>query len=80
MCSAHSCWKFTVFHSGFCLNSILILSTEERNVVSGSQCVTVRKNTWFVMAIITTTVNYCVFGREAYYFIFIGNDTIRLSF
>lgn len=24
---AHSCWKFTVFHSGFCLNSILILST-----------------------------------------------------
>lgn len=45
MHSARSCWKFTVFHSGFCLNSILILSIEERNVVSGSQCVTARKNT-----------------------------------
>lgn len=80
MHSAHSCWEFTVFHSGFCLNSILIVSAEERNIVSGSQCVTVRKNTWFVMAIITTTVNYCIFGREVCYFIFIGNITIQLSF
>lgn len=62
----------------FCLNSILILNTEERNVVSGRQCVTVRKNTWFVMAIITTTINCCVFGREVYHFIFIGNITIQL--
>lgn len=79
MHSAHSCRKFTVFHGGFCLNSILILSIEERNIVLGSQCVTVRKNTLLVMAIITTTVNYCIFGREVYYFIFIGNITMQLS-
>lgn len=65
--SAHSRWKFTVFHSGLRLNPTLILSTQEGNVVSGNQCVTSCNKcviTCFVIAIITMTFNYCLLGQK----------------